>query len=314
MAGVGRAAGGLGNTLLQHLRQARPHWKSSEVRADQLTCALSNDVYRVSHGSEKVLLRIYGSADTCYLTRQREVQQARFLASFGFGPKILHAFEEGRVESWIDGGTPSNAMMRSPGAIRAIAQKLRSLHERTGLNHNDLHRNNMLFGEEGTVEFVDFEYSAPADPTYDLANHFNEWMYPYTGTNQHQFRLGLYPNIAQRREFCSAYLGNPRGKGALVDDFLEEVERRSQDSHGFWVAWAERNPNEYNILYARARRTLLGGDDVRTDAQAGTHAVPEARQVLQNMADTLGTLSKHHPWRTLLSVRPPKMAQPMPAC
>lgn len=318
MAGVG-AARGLCPRLLQNLRHARPHWKTTGIRAEQLTCALSNEVFKVSHGNEKVLLRIYGSAETCNVAREGEVRQAKFLASCGFGPKILHAFHGGRVESWIEGRAPSNSMMRSSGTIQSIAQKLREMHDKTGLNHNDLHRNNMLLADEGTVEFLDFEYSGPADPAYDIANHFNEWMYPYTGNDQHQFKLILYPSLEQRREFCSAYLGNPSGKGAIVDDFLEEVERRSKDSHAFWVAWAEQNPNDFNDAYARARRTLLHGNVGLENSQAMPHA-PEAHQVLQNVADSLGNLSTLQPWRTLLDAQMPghspklQMQPPVPAC
>lgn len=308
------AARGLCPRLLGHIRQARPQWKPSEVRADQLTCALSNEIFKVSHGSEKVLLRVYGAADGCDVAREKEVSRAKFLASFGFGARILHEFNGGRVESWIDGRTPSNSMMRSNGAIHAIAQKLRALHDKTGLNHNDLHRNNMLFTDKGAVEFVDFEYSSPADPTYDIANHFNEWMYPYTGPDQHQFQLSLYPSLPQRREFCSAYLGNPSGKGALVDDFLDEVERRTLDSHAFWVAWAEQNPNEFNTRYAQSRRIFLDGL-MNPEAVPST---PEARKVLQDMANSLGTLRELHPWRTLLSTElsghPQKMQMQQPLC
>merc|ERR1712176_1556922 len=52
-------------------------------------------------------------------------------------------------------------------------------------------------------------------------------------------------------------MGNAEGKGA-VDDFLEQVERRRDESHAFWIDWAERTgPSDFNDLYIQARQTLL---------------------------------------------------------
>jgi len=278
--------------------QVRPHWRAQDVKFSQITCAMSNKVYCVSSGAEKVLLRIYGSADHGLFVRSEEVKQTSLLASFGFGPQVLRTFDLGRIESWVQGGTPSNEAMRTPTAVGAIAKKLRALHEKTGLNHNDLHRNNMLFAEDGSVEFLDFEYSGPADPAYDIANHFNEWMYPYTGPDPHLFQLGLYPSLFQRRDFASHYLGNTAGKGTIVDDFLVEVERRRKDSHAFWIDWAVRTgPSDFNGLYAQARRTLLQGDHVHGQV-LGTETGP--RKTLQNVARTVAGLYTLRPLSALL--------------
>eukprot|EP00928_Gymnodinium_smaydae_P046686 TRINITY_DN3110_c0_g1_i1.p1 TRINITY_DN3110_c0_g1~~TRINITY_DN3110_c0_g1_i1.p1 ORF type:complete len:297 (-),score=50.68 TRINITY_DN3110_c0_g1_i1:166-1056(-) len=241
--------------FLKQIRQVRPNWSAKNVKFSQITCALSNEIYRVSHGQDKLLLRIYGPTEHGCFSRENEVRQACYLSSKGFGPRILHTFDVGRIESWLDGKAPSNAKMRS--YVPLIARKLRSFHEQTGMNHNDLHHNNMFVMGDGSIEMLDFEYAGPADPTYDIANHFNEWMYPYEGTDTHLFQANLYPSLDQRREFCAHYLGDTAGKGALVDDFVKEVERRREESHAFWIDWAERTPNEFNLKYAQARRTLL---------------------------------------------------------
>jgi len=227
------------------------------VKFSQITCALSNTVFRVTHGKENLLLRLYGSTDHGLFDRQQEVEGASFVASKGFGPQVMNTFEDGRVEEWLYGRAPSHEEMRTAENIRKIASKLRSFHDRTGLNHNDLHHNNMLLTEKGDVEFLDFEYATSADPALDIANHFNEWMYPYTGDAPHLFQLRFYPQLCQQREFCEAYLGKSKGKGSLVDDFLKEVDRRRVDSHEFWVKWADSNPCEFNEKYGKARRELL---------------------------------------------------------
>jgi len=276
----------------------QPRWKAEEVVFEQITSALSNTVYRVRRGDDKLLLRLYGSAEHGLFTRSEEVRRSLFLASHGFGPQVLHTFDGGRIESWVDGDTPSNTFMRTSGAIAEVAKRLKSLHDKTGLNHNDLHRNNMLF-KDGEVQFLDFEYSGPCDPAYDIANHFNEWMYPYTGSDPHLFQLRLYPSLAQRRHFASNYLGDTSGKGSIVDDFLKEVESRRQDSHTFWVNWAERTgPSEFNYLYASARRKLIEGAD-DPEPMVERRKTP-GNKVLQNIACTVGTFDG---LTTLLSAR-----------
>jgi len=227
------------------------------MEISQITVACSNSVFRVSCGEEKVLLRIYGSTEHGIFRREDEVKRARFVAGCGFGPQVLVNFDEGRVEEWLEGRAPTHKEIRTEEAIRLIARKLREFHDRTGLNHNDLHHNNMLM-RDGDLQILDFEYSGDLDPAYDIANHFNEWMYPYCGDEPHLYQQWLYPSLPQRRSFCSHYLGS-KGKGTLVDDFLWEVERRQQDSHAFWVRWAESSPSEFNTKYGMARKQLLRG-------------------------------------------------------
>eukprot|EP00437_Effrenium_voratum_P013255 CAMPEP_0181450904 /NCGR_PEP_ID=MMETSP1110-20121109/28414_1 /TAXON_ID=174948 /ORGANISM="Symbiodinium sp., Strain CCMP421" /LENGTH=293 /DNA_ID=CAMNT_0023575135 /DNA_START=47 /DNA_END=928 /DNA_ORIENTATION=- len=245
--------------FLEEVFKARPAWRSKCVDVHRLVVACSNLVFRVSCGKDHVLLRIYGSAEHGIFDRADEVQRARYIADRGFGPQVLLNFEEGRVEEWLEGRAPSHQEIRSAETIPQIARTLRRFHDRTGLNHNDLHHNNMLMMQDGDLQFLDFEYAGTLDPTYDIANHFNEWMYPYSGAEPHLYQLGLYPSLFQRRTFCEHYLGGSKGKGTVVDDFLQEVERRRQDSHAFWVRWAECSPSEFNNKYLAARKQLLHG-------------------------------------------------------
>eukprot|EP00933_Yihiella_yeosuensis_P028766 TRINITY_DN22587_c1_g1_i1.p1 TRINITY_DN22587_c1_g1~~TRINITY_DN22587_c1_g1_i1.p1 ORF type:complete len:307 (+),score=44.94 TRINITY_DN22587_c1_g1_i1:37-957(+) len=286
---------------LGYVAQVRPLWKPAEIQFNRIACALSNTVYMVSkheNSDDRLLLRIYGPAEHNLFSREDEVQRACFLSSRGFGPQILHTFEIGRIETWIHGRSPRHEEMKTPDAIKMVAQKLRTFHDRTGLNHNDLHHNNMMFTPDRDIQFLDFEYSGPVDPTYDIANHFNEWMYPYTGLEPHLFNLGLYPSLAQRRDFIDHYLGGGGAKGALIDDFVEEVERRTQDSHAYWINWAERSPNEFNDKFAEARRALLRSNRLQNDSPrpnapqqvAGDHKNELNQTVLQNVSGALENL------------------------
>jgi len=194
--------------FLHKITQVRPSWSHSTIQVNQITCALSNKVYCVSSGKDKLLLRIYGSSEHGLFSRDEEVRQSCMLSSLGFGASVLSTFEEGRIESWINGKSPSHDFMRSDDAIPVIARKLRKLHDETGLNHNDLHHNNMLFTQDGEVEFLDFEYSSPADPTYDIANHFNEWMYDYRRKDYPYYHRNTdkYPSRAEQQRWVRTYV------------------------------------------------------------------------------------------------------------
>lgn len=270
--------------------QVRPTWRSRDVDIAEITVAISNSVFRVSCGKEKVLLRIYGPTAHGIFRRDDEVRRARYVAGCGFGPQVLLNFDEGRVEEWLEGRAPSHEEIRSDEAIERIARKLRSFHDRTGLNHNDLHHNNMLISG-GDLQFLDFEYSGDLDPAYDIANHFNEWMYPYCGPDPHLYQLQLFPSLSQRRSFCAHYLGGSKGKGDLVDDFLQEVERRQQDSHAFWVRWAESSPSEFNTKYGMARKQLLRGA-VDLTTSAGRVPPPVEAVEPEKVANGFGGIAK----------------------
>ncbi|CAE7435485.1 unnamed protein product [Symbiodinium sp. CCMP2592] len=287
--------------FLEQVLHVRPSWRPAKIQFQHLTVACSNTVYKVACGEEKLLLRVYGSDEHGLFQRPHEVSRARYVASCGFGPQVLHTFEEGRIEQWLEGRSPTYEEIRTEESIRRIACKLREFHDRTGLNHNDLHHNNMLMTER-ELHLLDFEYSNSLDPTYDIANHFNEWMYPYSGPNQHLYQLGLYPSLAQRRLFCSYYLGSPRGKGAVVDDFLAQVEKRRQDSHEFWVRWADSTPSSFNSAqeaselspaYLRSKHLQAFGRIAGAEGPSGggqRHSAPEVgRNVAEGMVQTFRT-------------------------
>lgn len=234
--------------FLEQVFQARPAWRSKSVDVQRLVVAWSNLVFRVSCGPfDRVLLRIYGSGSGMF-DRAEEVQRARYIADRGFGPKVLLNFEEGRVEEWLEGRTPSHQEMRVE-AMPQIARTLRRFHERTGFNHHDLHHNNMLIMQDGDLQFLDFEYAGTLDPACDIAIHFNMWTGPQSKTGPYRYEPGLYPTLFQRRTFCEHYLGGSKGKGTVVDDFLQEIEKRRHHVDAWWGEWAEHSHSEFSDKY-----------------------------------------------------------------
>lgn len=72
-----------------------------------------------------------------------------------------------------------------------------------------------------------------------MANHFLEWTYDYTNTNEPYFKPihQNYPSEKQRLNFIKAYL-NESGSKESPKTLLREVEVFSLASHFFWGLWS----------------------------------------------------------------------------
>ncbi|EPZ32326.1 Choline/ethanolamine kinase domain-containing protein [Rozella allomycis CSF55] len=116
---------------IQNIINHVPKYQSAGIiSVERLDAALSNIVF-VCHfsNSSPLLIRFYGSGTTHLISRSREVRLASKISAKGLMPRILAAFDFGRVEEYIQGVaplTPSN--MRKPGISKKIAKQLRILH------------------------------------------------------------------------------------------------------------------------------------------------------------------------------------------
>eukprot|EP00045_Choanoeca_perplexa_P003791 m.33420 g.33420 ORF g.33420 m.33420 type:complete len:363 (+) comp12234_c0_seq3:138-1226(+) len=102
--------------------------------------------------------------------------------------------------------------------------------------HNDLLAGNVIFDEaEGTVKFIDYEYSNSNAAAFDLANHFNE----YCGLGPVNF--SAYPSLDAQTDFVTAYLAE-RFQSTPDDDTIAELLKQIQlyrgVSHLYWGVWA----------------------------------------------------------------------------
>ena len=134
------------DALHRVLRSGTPSWGAEEVTISRMEQAITNEVYRLSHRGEHLLLRLYG---VDHDHRAEEVRQAKWFGEIGVGPRVMQTWENGRLEEWIDGSPMTHAQMRTPEASSALAKQLRLFHQRTQMNHNDLHFNNVLVMPDG---------------------------------------------------------------------------------------------------------------------------------------------------------------------
>lgn len=132
--------------------------------------------------------------------------------------------------------------------------------------HNDLHEGNMLYINDGNgsktdIKLIDFDYSSYNYRGYDIANHFNEFIYEYTLGDDcgDGFIVNSddYPSLHQQELFATEYiatLDSFRKKSmeadydskkfakviskCTVDGLLHEVNRFCLGSHFMWGLWS----------------------------------------------------------------------------
>ncbi|KAH8598734.1 ethanolamine kinase [Bisporella sp. PMI_857] len=90
---------------------------------------------------------------------------------------------------------------------------------------------------KGGVQFIDYEYSVPCPPAFDIANHFSEW----AGFERD---YNMLPTRATRHAFIEEYLRSFRQYKALpqsmeveVEGLLTEVDRFRGVPGFFWGIW-----------------------------------------------------------------------------
>ncbi|KAG5884736.1 hypothetical protein JTB14_037765 [Gonioctena quinquepunctata] len=124
--------------------------------------------------------------------------------------------------------------------------------------HNDMQEGNILIhrdadkenNEEPELVIIDFEYCSYNYRSFDIANHFAEWVYDYTEPNHPFFKedWSKYPTEKERLAFIKTYL-HETGSRENPKKVLREVEVFSLASHFFWAVWAFINAETSNIPF-----------------------------------------------------------------
>ncbi|KAF2881439.1 hypothetical protein ILUMI_24725 [Ignelater luminosus] len=124
--------------------------------------------------------------------------------------------------------------------------------------HNDMQEGNILMRQDDSINnntepkivLIDFEYCSYNYRSFDIANHFVEWMYDYTEKEHPFFKANLenYPTDCQRLRFIRAYL-DETGSKESPQKVLEEVEVFTLASHFFWALWAIVNTKTSQIPF-----------------------------------------------------------------
>lgn len=100
------------------------------------------------------------------------------------------------------------------------------------------------------IFFLDFEYCSYNYRSFDIANHFAEWVYDYTNTEYPYFKEDWtkYPTEKQRLRFIRSYLDEV-GSRENPKKVIREVEVFALASHFFWSLWALINADTSQIPF-----------------------------------------------------------------
>ncbi|XP_018563131.1 choline/ethanolamine kinase [Anoplophora glabripennis] len=145
--------------------------------------------------------------------------------------------------------------------IKWLRKRLESESSPVVFCHNDMQEGNILINmdqeqdqsnnnSEPNIVIIDFEYCSYNYRSFDIANHFVEWMYDYTEPNHPFYRedCSNYPTEEQRQLFIRAYL-DERGSRENPNEVMKEVEVFALASHFFWAMWGLVNAETSKIPF-----------------------------------------------------------------
>jgi len=144
-------------------------------------------------------------------------------------------------------------------------------------SHNDINTGNILVREDGSnnwdpVVFIDYEFASYNYRGFDIANHFNEWMYDYGRKDFPYYHRNTdkYPTIKEQERWVRMYVktyleqqqmqqennGSSQQKGSINEKhfqeshILTEVAVYSLSSHLLWTLWCLKQAQNSNIPFA----------------------------------------------------------------
>ena len=241
---------------LSEIKYIKPKWSLIDISLIYLTNGYSNDNYKIYNKktNEKLFLKIYKNNNN----DNNQIIKLLDLNKKGYGSKILHHFESGRIEEWIEAEPLSHDLINSE-IIKKIAIKLSKFHNDTNNIHYDLNFNNILISKNNDINFIDFEYSKISNnKAYDIANFFIEWIYTY-GENWYNYNLKLFPSLRQIKLFCSFYL-NQKINSIEVEDLIDKIFIEINNTHKYWYIWSKKFKSIEYQLYGLNRLKLLNYD------------------------------------------------------
>jgi len=141
-------------------------------------------------------------------------------------------------------------------------------------SHNDINTGNILVREDPSswdpVVFIDYEFAAYNYRAFDIANHFNEWMYDYGRKDFPYYyrRTDQYPSQKEQERWVRMYVQTYREQQQLQQEnnqspgppapppdieesrIMREVAVFSLASHMVWCLWGLKQGQTSSIPFA----------------------------------------------------------------
>jgi len=159
-----------------------------------------------------------------------------------------------------------------------LLRTVTSLNSPVVFSHNDVNTGNILVRDDNNkhsdnVVLIDFEFSSYNYRGFDIANHFNEWMYNYNRKDYpFYFRNSdKFPTRDQQENFVRNYvatfieqqtitrenngmeigeLGSKRNRLSIEKSILQEISVFCLASHLLWTLWSLKQAQTSNIPFA----------------------------------------------------------------
>lgn len=155
--------------------------------------------------------------------------------------------------------------------LKWLRSYLTKFHTSVVFCHNDMQEGNILIRSQSLPQLqqnddfvaneekptssasliiIDYEYCAYNYRSYEIANHFIEWIFDYKVPEYPYFSVHLdnYPTVQQQRAFVEHYLKSS-GSDDSVDVILEEVKHFTLATHLLWVIWSLINGKSSKITF-----------------------------------------------------------------
>jgi len=144
--------------------------------------------------------------------------------------------------------------------IKIVEDFLLTTNAEIGFCHNDLHEGNILRNTfDKSINFIDYEYAAYNYISYDIANHFCEWMFDYDVEKDPYFTYlpSNWPSDKTIALFLFLYYDAKKLDKSFLTDKINEIKQFALVSHVTWALWSlsmgETNINFGYLEFAQAR-------------------------------------------------------------
>lgn len=125
--------------------------------------------------------------------------------------------------------------------VNMVTQFLTKTKAEIGFCHNDLHEGNILQNiSDKSITLIDYEYAAYNYLSFDIANHFCEWMFDYDVNHDPYFTYipSNWPSDKTIAMFLFFYYDSKHLDKVFIADQINEIKQFALVSHITWTLWA----------------------------------------------------------------------------
>ncbi|KAI3378293.1 hypothetical protein SNEBB_007141 [Seison nebaliae] len=105
-----------------------PEWNCDEIIFKELTGGVTNSLYQIKHGNEKLLMRVYGYGTHIFLDRVSEIEKINILHQNHLAAGIIGTFCNGMIYQYQEGRPLSPMDLKNEKLSKLIAEEMARFH------------------------------------------------------------------------------------------------------------------------------------------------------------------------------------------